>query len=117
MHRFALILTATLLATPAIAEWNQIDSKAEFQELVINKNFVHQETKAWFRFNSNGQLTGGARGEKLTGKWRWSGGQACYTRKLGKQSFPRDCVTLWVDGKKGVTKRKSDGRQVAYVIQ
>ena len=113
------ILAASLiasLATPALAEWNRIDSKDEFQQLVMGKSFVHPETKAWFQFVPNGQLAGGARGEKLTGKWRWTGSQACYSRKLGTESFPNDCVALWVDGNKLTTKRKSDGRQIQYVV-
>lgn len=116
MNRFFTFLAAVTLATPALADWNLIDSKAEFKQLVVGNNFVHQKSKAWFQFTSDGKLTGAAAGGALTGKWRWTGGRACYSRKLGGKSYPRDCVTIWVDGNKAVTKRKSDGREVPYLI-
>lgn len=116
MKRILTAMIFVALATPAAAGWNLIDSTKKFNELVRGKSFIHAETKAWFQFAPNGKLAGAARGEKLTGKWRFNGQQACYSRKLGSEKLPGDCVTIWVDGNKLVTKRKSDGRRVEYVV-
>ncbi len=114
MRQLTLILAATLLATPAFAGWNKVDSKQELSQHVVGKNFIEPESKGWFSLRSNGSLAGGYQGKKLTGKWKWTKGRVCYSRKLGGKALPDNCIVIHVDGNKLTTTRQN-GTTVNYV--
>ncbi len=114
--RLTLATTALLLTTlPAQADWAQIKSQKDLRAQVLDNRYVEPQTKAWFSLKSDGTLTGAARGEELTGTWRWKRGVVCYDRKLGGEALPSNCIAIMVNGDELVTIRDSGkGRQIRY---
>lgn len=114
--RLALTAAALLLtALPAHADWTQIKSQKELRAQVIDNRYVDPKSKAWFSLKRDGSLAGGARGEDLTGTWRWKRGVVCYDRKLGGEDLPSNCIVIMVNGNELATIRDSGkGRQLLY---
>jgi hypothetical protein len=105
-----------LIAAPAHAGWQTIKSEADLSKLIVGKSWVNPKHEGWFRLRQNGKLTGGFDGKKLSGAWKWDGKHVCYTRKLGREKLPNDCIVVQVDGKNIATIRdKGRGRKTAYV--
>lgn len=109
----ALVLTATA----AQAEWNQIADADAFSANVVDNSYI-DEAGSWFRFNADGSLAGGAQGRELTGMWNFERGMACYSRALGGEALPSDCIVVLVDGDQLVTVRQQGtGKQTVYTRQ
>lgn len=110
-----LAITLALTAAPAYAGWERVKSKDVLFANVVGNDYVNPDNGAWFRFGQGGVLSGGFDGQDITGKWRWSGRMVCFSRKLGGNPLPKDCVTVHLDGKKLATiKNKGKGRQTVY---
>ncbi len=114
--RIALATAALMLAAlPAQADWTQIKSQNDLRAQVLENRYVEPETKAWFTLKRDGSLTGSARGQELTGTWRWKRGVVCYDRRLGGEDLPSNCIAIMVNGNELVTIRDSGkGRQIRY---
>lgn len=117
--RIAVSAAALMLfALPAQADWTQIKSQKDLRAQVLDNRYVEPQTKAWFALNSDGSLSGGARGQDLTGSWRWKRGAVCYDRKLGGETLPSNCIVIMVNGAELVTIREGGkGRQIRYQKQ
>ena len=51
----------------------------------------------------------------LTGTWKWRSKRVCYTRFLGGEQLPDNCIAIHVDGNNLTTTRQSNGSTVQYV--
>ena len=112
-----LIAAFALCATTAQAEWSQIKDANSFGAAVVGNAYADGNGN-WFRFNANGTLDGGANGQALTGNWRYRNGMACFSRALGGNALPSDCIVVMVDGNRLVTVRdQGRGRQTLYTRQ
>lgn len=117
MRTFLAAFIPLVLATPAFADWQQISDRDTFRAQVVDNAYADAGGN-WFRFNSNGTLSGGAQGKDLTGTWRYQNGMACFNRALGGEDLPADCIVVLVDGNALVTVRdQGRGRQTQYVKQ
>lgn len=115
MNRLIAIAGALLIAGPAAAEWERIESKAALARQVVGTQFIEPKSKAWFRLNADGSLSGAYQGKDLTGTWKWRSKRVCYTRKLGGERLPDNCITIHIDGNNLATTRQKGGTQVFYV--
>lgn len=110
------ILLVLGVAFPAQAGWTKVKSQDVLSAQVIGKDWVEPKSGGWFRLRKNGKLTGGFQGKKISGKWVWKKNVVCYSRKLGTEKLPPDCIAIRVDGDKLTTTRKSGkGRTINYV--
>ena len=114
------ILSSVILlawASPVWASFLQISDPDTFSSTVVGQVYV-DEKGAWFRFNEDGTLSGGAGGQDLTGNWSFQRGMACFNRALGGEALPSDCIVILVDGNQLVTVREQGkGRQTVYTRQ
>lgn len=115
--KFLYTIIFGLMALPASAEWQQIFDQNTFDAQVVDTSF-QDSAGNWFRFNSDGSLSGGSGGKDLTGTWRFDNGFACFDRKLGKERLPSDCIVVLINGEQLVTVRnQGKGRQTQYTRQ
>ena len=115
MTRLFAILLACVIAAPAAAGWERVSSKSDLAAQVVGNKYIEPKTKAWFQLKQDGTLAGGFEGKALTGKWKWRGKRVCYSRELGGEKLPNDCIAIHVDGKNLNVTRKSNGSSVQYV--
>ena len=115
--RFILPFVLAFCGGTAHADWARITDGATFTAKVVGNSYA-DANGAWFRFNSDGTLSGGASGQALTGQWEFRNGGACFNRALGGQTLPPDCIVVFVDGNQLVTVRDAGrGRQTVYTRQ
>lgn len=116
MTRIVAFLLALAVAFPAHAAWTWVKSQDVLAAQVVNKEWVEPKSSDWFSLRKNGRLTGGFQGKKISGKWKWSKNVVCYSRKLGTEKLPPDCISIRVDGDKLTTTRNSGkGRTINNV--
>lgn len=115
IRKSLLILGLSFLAFPALADFERIKTKATMTELVVGNKYVNPKDGAWFSFRADGTLSGGYKKDPLTGNWRWKSRMACFSRSLGDQKLPDDCIVIHIDGNQLVTIRDNGkGRQTLY---
>lgn len=91
------VLTATLIAGPAAAEFKRVNDRDNFVSLVKDRNL----TRLGIRLNvtDNGKIIGRAFGQKVSGAWNWSSGFFCRDLYVNGEVLDDDnCQTVEVRG-------------------
>ncbi len=118
MKTFAAAICAAIigLATPAFADFQQIDSRADFMALVSGKKltrpFVNLEVLP------NGTITGKGAAWEITGEWSWKDGYLCRTLDWGGDDLGYNCQEVKADGSKvRITSDKGVGQSADFTLR
>lgn len=72
--------------------WKRITTKTAFVAAFGDKTFVDDGLR--FTIHSDGQMTGEIDGQKLVGRWVWSGEYFCRTAMLDGVDLGQDCEII-----------------------
>jgi hypothetical protein len=110
---FAALLA---LSAPALAEFQKIDSKAEFVSAVSGKTLTRPLVK--LQVLPNGRISGkGARWD-VTGQWEWKGGYLCRSLNWGGDDLGYNCQEIKVNGSKmRITSDRGEGRSADFRLR
>ena len=108
---FALLLAFT---APAAAEGKRLATEEDFRELVVDRELTGNRTT--LRYTGDGRMVGVVRGQRLEGRWGWSGAALCRTATLGSRDLGHDCTAILVIGDLVVIVR-DEGRGSAFALR
>ncbi|MBD3679511.1 MAG: dihydrodipicolinate reductase [Rhodobacteraceae bacterium] len=91
------LLAGLSLASPVWAEeFEKIDDRSEFVELVDGKSLARFGITLDVR--PDGRIVGRAFGTDVSGAWRWDGGYFCRDLFWGKQDLGPNCQEVRLNG-------------------
>tara|TARA_R110000787_G_scaffold31528_1_gene83538 strand:+ start:1663 stop:2079 length:417 start_codon:yes stop_codon:yes gene_type:complete len=118
MKRLLAPLCAGLmaLATPTLAEYQQVNTKADFVALVTGKSLTRPLVK--LQVLPNGQISGFGAAWEITGKWQWKAGYLCRSIEWGGDDLGYNCQTVEADGNKmRITSDKGSGDSAEFKLR
>ncbi|MCY4150764.1 MAG: dihydrodipicolinate reductase [Aestuariivita sp.] len=87
------IVLSLIIATPAVADFEPIDDRSSFVEIVQDKKlkipFVQLEVLL------SGEVTGSGLGQPVNGTWTWKDRYFCRTLVWGRSELAYDCQTVY----------------------
>ncbi|MCG6883840.1 MAG: dihydrodipicolinate reductase [Silicimonas sp.] len=96
--RFALALaSASLIAGPAAAEFQKVTDRGEFVSLVKDRALTRLGIR--LSVSDDGNISGRAFGQQVSGDWKWSGQFFCRDLYLNGDALDKgNCQTVEVRG-------------------
>ncbi len=93
----AAAVTATFgLSAPAFADFQKVQSRSEFVQLVSGKTLTRPLVK--LQVGSNGTISGRGAAWDVSGQWQWKGGYLCRSLEWGGDDLGYNCQEVKVDG-------------------
>ena len=74
------ICAAMICAAPAFADFQKVESRADFVALVSGKTLTRPRVK--LQVSPNGQISGKGAAWPVSGKWQWKDGYLCSILKF-----------------------------------
>lgn len=109
----ALFATTFAFATPALADFQRIDNRADFVSAVYGKTLTRPLVK--LQVLSNGQISGKGARWAITGNWEWKGGYLCRSLNWGGDDLGYNCQEIKVNGSKiRITSDRGAGQSADF---
>ena len=118
MKRIIAIATAVTvgLAAPAFAEFQKVESRSEFVQLVSGKTLTRPLVK--LRVGSNGTISGKGATWDVSGQWQWKGGYLCRSLEWGGDDLGYNCQEVKVNGSTvRITSDRGAGRSADFRLR
>lgn len=104
------------LAAPAFAEFQKIDSRADFMSAVGGKTLTRPLVK--IQVSGNGQISGTGAAWPVTGKWTWQAGYLCRSLNWGGDDLGYNCQEVKINGSKvRITSDKGTGDSADFRLR
>jgi hypothetical protein len=104
------------LATPALADYQQITTKSDFVALMNGKSLTRPFVKIQVR--PDGQITGRGATWDVTGNWQWKSGFLCRDLQWGGDDLGYNCQSVEADGSKiRITSDKGTGDSAVFSLR
>ena len=94
----ALIATLVVMGVPVFADFTVISDKSEFFSMVEGKNLQRVFIK--LNISLDGQISGSAATQPVTGDWLWKEGYFCRSLFWGHRDLGYNCQEVSVSGTK-----------------
>jgi hypothetical protein len=92
MRNLAVLALSLLLAAPAAADTQRIDSRDAFVSLVKDRALTRLGIT--LNVSPDGRITGRAFGKPVKGDWSWKGGFFCRSLFFGDENLGDNCQTV-----------------------
>lgn len=92
MRLLPVLALSLLLAAPAAAEGERIDSRDTFVSLVKDRSLTRLGIT--LNVSPDGRITGRAFGKPVKGDWSWKGGFFCRTLFFGDENLGDNCQVV-----------------------
>ena len=118
MNRLFAPLCAGIIAmaAPALADYQQITTKADFVALVSGKSLVRPLVK--IQVTPNGKIAGTGAAWEITGNWQWKSGFLCRDLNWGGDELGYNCQSVETDGAKvRITSDKGTGDSAVFSLR
>ena len=105
-----------LLAGPALAEFEKVNTRAEFLQLVSGKSL----TRPLVRISvlPDGRISGTGASWDVTGQWKWQGGYLCRTLQWGGDDLGYNCQEVKAKGNRvRITSDKGKGQSALFRLR
>lgn len=89
---------AICAVTPALAEFQKVDSEAEFRRLVAGKTLTRPMVR--LQVSPQGAISGRGMTWDVTGRWTWQNGYFCRDLAWGGDDLGYNCQEVKVNGRK-----------------
>ena len=96
--RIALGLAFGVIGGPALAEFQKIDTAAEFARLVDGKTLTRPMIR--LKVTPQGAISGKGLSWDVTGRWNWKNGYFCRDLNWGGDDLGYNCQEVRVNGRK-----------------
>ena len=104
------------LASPALADLQQVTSRDAFVALVDDKTLTRPLVK--LKVLSNGQITGKGATWEISGEWAWKDGFLCRTLIWGGDDLGYNCQEIKSDGSRvRFTSDKGSGDSAEFSLR
>ena len=104
------------LATPTLAEYQQVMTKADFVALTNGKSLTRPLVKV--QVLPDGRISGIGAAWEITGKWQWKGGYLCRSLEWGGDGLGYNCQSVEADGAKvRITSDKGTGDSAEFKLR
>lgn len=84
------------LAAPAFADFQKIESRSEFVQLISGKTLTRPLVR--IRVAPNGTISGRGASWDVSGQWKWQGGYLCRSLEWGGDDLGYNCQEVKVKG-------------------
>ena len=118
MKRIIAIATAATLglAAPAFAEFQKVESRSEFVQLVSGKTLTRPLVK--LRVGPNGTISGKGATWDVSGQWQWKGGYLCRSLEWGGDDLGYNCQEIKAHGDRmRITSDKGTGQSADFRLR
>ena len=116
-YLFAPLCAAVIaLATPVFADYQQINTEADFVALMNGKSLTRPLVE--IQVLPNGQITGYGAAWDVTGNWQWKSGFLCRDLNWGGDDLGYNCQSVEADGGKvRITSDKGTGDSAVFSLR
>ncbi|NNE53435.1 MAG: dihydrodipicolinate reductase [Sulfitobacter sp.] len=118
MKTLGMTITAAALAlaTPALAEFQQVKDRSEFVALMSGKTLSRPFVK--LQVSPDGRISGRGAAWDVSGQWQWKGGYLCRTLEWGGDDLGYNCQEVKVSGNKvRITSDRGAGQSADFRLQ
>ena len=103
-------------ATPALAELQKIDSRADFLALVDGKTLVRPLVR--LKVKPDGSISGKGAAWDVTGQWQWKSGYLCRSLNWGGDDLEYNCQEVKSNGDKmRITSDRGTGMTALFRLR
>lgn len=107
---------AMALASPAVAEFQQITSRSDFLALVNGKTLTRPLVK--IQVLPDGQIAGMGAAWEVSGQWRWEDGYLCRSLEWGGDDLGYNCQEVKADGNNvRITSDRGTGQSADFRLR
>ena len=112
----ASIFAIVVLASPALAEFQQVTSRDDFISLVSGKTLTRPLVK--LQVLPDGRISGTGASWEVTGKWQWENGYLCRTLNWGGDDLGYNCQEVKTNGSRvRITSDKGTGQSADFRLR
>lgn len=105
-----------VMATPALAEYQAITTKADFVALMNGKSLTRPLVK--LQVLPDGNISGMGAAWEISGNWQWKGGYLCRSLQWGGDDLGYNCQSVEADGAKvRITSDKGTGDSAEFRLR
>jgi len=114
---FAPLCVALIaLATPSLADYQKVTTKADFVALMDGKSLTRPLVK--LQVLPDGRISGTGAAWEVTGKWQWKGAYLCRSLEWGGDDLGYNCQSVEADGTKvRITSDKGAGDSAVFRLR
>ncbi|MEM6305697.1 MAG: dihydrodipicolinate reductase [Pseudomonadota bacterium] len=84
------------IASPALADFEQVTSRSEFVQLVSGKTLTRPLVR--LRVGADGSISGRGATWDVSGQWQWKGNYLCRSLEWGGDDLGYNCQEIKVNG-------------------
>jgi hypothetical protein len=104
------------LATPALADFQQITKRADFLALMEGRELTRPLVR--IQVLPDGRISGTGAAWEVTGQWSWEGNYLCRSLKWGGDDLGYNCQEVLVDGATvRITSDRGAGRSADFSLR
>ena len=112
----AAAAAAIALATPALADFQQIKTRADFVALVQGKSLTRPLVR--IEVMPDGTISGRGAAWAVTGTWTWEDGYLCRSMDWGGDDLGYNCQSVEADGTTvRITSDKGKGDSAKFTLR
>ncbi len=118
MKRLITLGAAALmgLAGPAFADFQKVNSRAEFVALVDGKTLSRPLVR--LQVSSDGRISGRGATWDISGRWQWKGGYLCRSLEWGGDDLGYNCQEVRVNGQRmRITSDRGTGDSAEFKLR
>lgn len=110
------ICAAAVCAAPAFADFQKVESRADFVALVSGKTLTRPLVK--LQVQPNGVISGKGAAWAVSGKWQWKDGYLCRSLEWGGDDLGYNCQEVKVHGgKMRITSDRGTGQSAEFRLR
>lgn len=104
------------LSTPAWAEFQKVESRSEFVQLISGKTLTRPLVR--LRVAPNGTISGKGATWDVSGQWQWKGGYLCRSLEWGGDDLGYNCQEVKVSGSTvRITSDRGSGQSADFRLR
>ena len=110
------ICAALACATPAFADYQKVESRADFIALVSGKTLTRPLVR--LQVSPDGQISGKGAAWPVTGRWQWKDGYLCRSLEWGGDDLGYNCQEVKANGAKvRITSDRGTGQSAEFRLR
>ena len=112
----AILAAAIAFATPAAAEYQTVQTRAEFVALVSGKTLIRPLVRLEVR--PDGNISGKGAAWEVSGKWQWKDGFLCRSLVWGGDDLGYNCQQVKAKGSRmRITSDRGTGQSAEFRLR
>lgn len=117
MKIFITAIFATVICgAPALADFQRVESRADFIALVSGKTLTRPLVK--LQVSPNGQISGKGATWPVSGQWQWKDGYLCRTLEWGGDDMGYNCQEVKANGAQvRITSDRGTGQSADFRLR